>query len=74
MKRNPQTKIKISDSSPVMHCRTIRRRKMSGSDDSQAWGMGVTLVPQEKLDVEEMERIPYSHGYYRPTRGHFGRE
>lgn len=54
MKRNPQTKIKISDSSPVMHCRTIRRRKMSGSDDSQAWGMGVTLVPQEKLDVEEM--------------------
>ena len=54
MKRNPQTKIKISDSSPVMHCRTIRRRKMNGSADTQAWGVGVTLVPQEKLDVEEM--------------------
>ncbi len=54
MKRNPQTKIKISDSSPVMHCRTIRRRKMNGSADAQAWGVGVTLVPQEKLDVEEM--------------------
>lgn len=54
MKRNPQTKIKISDSNPVMHCRAIRRRKMNGSADTQAWGVGVTLVPQEKLDVEEM--------------------
>ena len=54
MKRNPQTKIKISDSNPVMHCRTIRRRKMGSNADTQAWGVGVTLVPQEKLDVEEM--------------------
>ena len=54
MKRNPRTNIKISDNSPVMRCRTIRRRKMNGSTDAQAWGVGVTLVPQEKLDVEEM--------------------
>ena len=57
MKRNPTTKIKISDSSPIMHCRAIRRRKMNGSADSQAWGVGATLVPQEKIDIEEMGAI-----------------
>ena len=57
MKRNPMTKIKISDSSPIMHCRAIRRRKMNGSADSQAWGVGATLVPQEKIDIEEMGAI-----------------
>ena len=54
MKRNPKTKIKISDSTPVMHCRAIRRRKMNGSADSNAWGIGATLVPQEKMCMEEM--------------------
>ena len=57
MKRNPTTKIKISDSSPIMHCRAIRRRKMNGSADSEAWGVGVTLVPQEKIDIDEMGAI-----------------
>lgn len=54
MKRNPKTKIKISDDAPVMRCRAIRRRKMNGSDDSKAWGVGATLVPQEKMSMEEM--------------------
>jgi nucleoid DNA-binding protein len=54
MKRNPNTKIKVGDNSPVMKCRTIRRRKMNGSADSEAWGVGVTLVPQEKIDIDEM--------------------
>jgi nucleoid DNA-binding protein len=40
-----------------MHCRAIRRRKMNGSADSQAWGVGATLVPQEKIDIEEMGAI-----------------
>ena len=57
MKRNPTTKIKPSDSSPVMHCRAIRRRKMNGSTDSKAWGVGATLVPQEKIDIEKMGAI-----------------
>lgn len=57
MKHNPKTKIKISDNAPVMHCRAIRRRKMNGSADSQAWGVGATLVPQEKIDMEEMGAI-----------------
>ena len=57
MKRNPKTKIKISDATPVMHCRAIRRRKMSGSADSKAWGVGAALVPQEKIDMEEMGAI-----------------
>ena len=54
MKRNPKTKIVLGDSDPVMRCRAIRRRKMNGSDDIQAWGIGATLVPQEKLDMEDM--------------------
>lgn len=57
MKHNPKTKIKISDNAPVMHCRAIRRRKMNGSSDSKAWGVGATLVPQEKIDMEEMGAI-----------------
>ena len=57
MKRNPKTKIKVGDNSPVMKCRTIRRRKMNGSVDSEAWGVGVTLVPQEKIDIDEMGAI-----------------
>ena len=57
MKRNPKTKIKVGDNSPVMKCRTIRRRKMNGSADSEAWGVGVTLVPQEKIDIDEMGAI-----------------
>lgn len=54
MKRNPQTKIELGDDSPVMNCRAIRCRKMNGSDDDKAWGVGATLVPQEKLGMEEM--------------------
>ena len=57
MKRNPQTKIKMNESTPVMHCRAIRRRKMNGSDDSKAWGVGVTLSRTEKIDMEEMGAI-----------------
>ena len=57
MKRNPKTKIKVGDNSPVMKCRTIRRRKMNGSANSEAWGVGVTLVPQEKIDIDEMGAI-----------------
>ena len=57
MKRNPKTKIEVGDDSPVMKCRTIRRRKMNGSADSEAWGVGVTLVPQEKIDIDEMGAI-----------------
>ena len=57
MKRNPMTKIKVGDNSPVMKCRAIRRRKMNGSADSEAWGVGVTLVPQEKIDIDEMGAI-----------------
>ena len=57
MKRNPKTKIEVGDNSPVMKCRTIRRRKMNGSADSEAWGVGVTLVPQEKIDIDEMGAI-----------------
>lgn len=57
MKQNPKTKIKVSDTTPVMRCRTIRRRKMNGSTDTNAWGVGATLVPQEKIDIEEMGAI-----------------
>ena len=57
MKRNPKTKIKISDNAPVMRCRAIRRRKMNGSADTEAWGVGATLVPQEKIDIEKMGAI-----------------
>ena len=51
------TKIKVGDNSPVMKCRAIRRRKMNGSADSEAWGVGVTIVPQEKIDIDEMGAI-----------------
>ena len=57
MKRNPKTKIKVSDNSPVMHCRAIRRRKMNGSADNKAWGVGATLIPKEKVDIEDMGAI-----------------
>ena len=57
MKRNPKTSIKPSDNAPVMHCRAIRRRRMNGSANSQAWGVGATLVPQEKIDIEKMGTI-----------------
>ena len=57
MKRNPKTKIEVGDNSPVMKCRTIRRRKMNGSADGEAWGVGVTLVPQEKIDIDEMGAV-----------------
>ena len=57
MKRNPKTKIKVSDNSPVMHCRAIRRRKMNGSTDNKAWGVGATLIPKEKIDIEDMGAI-----------------
>ena len=57
MKRNPKTKIEVGDNSPVMKCRTIRRRKMNGSADSEAWGVGVTLVPQKKIDIDEMGAV-----------------
>ena len=57
MKRNPMTKIKVGDNNPVMKCRAIRRRKMNGSADSEAWGVGVTIVPQEKIDIDEMGAI-----------------
>lgn len=54
MKHNPKNKIVVSDSSPVMNCRAIRRRKMGNAPQNEAWGVGVTLVPQEKLDMEKM--------------------
>lgn len=54
MKRNPNTKILVGDNAPVIRCRAIRRRKMNGSADAGAWGIGAALVPQEKLDMEEM--------------------
>ena len=57
MKRNPNTKIKPGDNAPVILCRAIRRRKMNGSDDSKAWGLGATIVPQEKMGIEEMGAI-----------------
>ena len=57
MKRNPKTKIKVSDNSPVMHCRAIRRRKMNGSADNKAWCVGATLIPKEKVDIEDMGAI-----------------
>lgn len=57
MKRNPRIKIELGDHTPVMHCRAIRRRKMNGSADNKAWGIGATLVPQEKMSMEEMGAI-----------------
>ena len=57
MKRKSNTKIELGDCNPVMHCRAIRRRKMNGSADNKAWGIGATLVPQEKMSMEEMGAI-----------------
>lgn len=54
MKRNPKTKVVLGDNEPVMRCRAIRRRKMGKNVDADAWGIGVTLVPQEKLDMDDM--------------------
>lgn len=59
MKQNPKTKILVDDSTPVIRCRAIRRRKMNGSADAGAWGVGVTIVPQEKIDMEEMAAITH---------------
>ena len=57
MKRNPQTKTVVSDNAPVMKCRAIRRRKMGYDVDIDDWGVGVTLVPKEKIDMDEMGAI-----------------
>ena len=54
MKRNPKTKVVLGDNQPVMRCRAIRRRKMGKHVDTEAWGIGATLVPQEKLDMDSM--------------------
>ena len=57
MKHNPKTKTVVNETQPVMHCRAIRRRKMNGSADSNAWGVGAALVPQEKIDIDDMGAI-----------------
>lgn len=57
MKRNPQTKTVVGDNAPVMKCRAIRRRKMGYDVDVDEWGVGVTLVPKGKIDMEEMGAI-----------------
>lgn len=54
MKRNPKTKVVLGDNEPVMRCRAIRRRKMGKHVDNEAWGIGATLVPQQKLDMDDM--------------------
>ena len=54
MKRNPKTKVVLGDNQPVMRCRAIRRRKMGKNVDTETWGIGATLVPQEKLDMDSM--------------------
>lgn len=54
MKRNPKTKVVLGDNQPVMRCRAIRRRKMGKHVDAEAWGIGATLVPQQKLDMDDM--------------------
>lgn len=57
MKRNPKTKTTLGDNSPVMRCHAIRRRKMGYNPEADEWGVGVALVPQEKVDMEEMGAI-----------------
>lgn len=57
MKRNPNTKILVGDNAPIIRCRAIRRRKMNGSADAGAWGVGATIIPQDKLDMDEMAAI-----------------
>lgn len=57
MKRNPQTKIVVGDTAPVMKCRAIRRRKMGYEPDMDEWGVGVALVPNEKIDIKDMGAI-----------------
>lgn len=54
MKRNPKTKVVLGDNQPVMRCRAIRRRKMGKHVDAEAWGIGATLVPQQKLNMDDM--------------------
>lgn len=54
MKQNPKTKVVLGDNEPVMRCRAIRRRKMGKNVDVEAWGIGATLVPQRKLDMDDM--------------------
>ena len=54
MKRNPKTKVVLGDNQPVMRCRAIRRRKMGKHVDAEAWGIGATLVPQQKLAMDDM--------------------
>ena len=54
MKRNLKTKVVLGDNEPVMRCRAIRRRKMGKHVDNEAWGIGATLVPQQKLDMDDM--------------------
>ena len=57
MKQAPKTKTEVSDSAPVIRCRAIRRRKMGYEAGTDEWGVGVALVPQEKIDIEEMGAI-----------------
>lgn len=57
MKRKSKTKTMLGDNSPVMRCRAIRRRKMGHEPDNSEWGVGVALVPQEKVDMEGMGAI-----------------
>ena len=54
MKRKPQTKKIVNDASPVIRCRAIRRRKMGYEPGMDEWGIGVALVPCDKIDVEEI--------------------
>lgn len=54
MKRNPRTKLVLDDDAPVMRCHAIRRRKMGKNVDADAWGIGATLIPQKKLDMDDM--------------------
>ena len=54
MKRNPQTKKMVDDATPVIKCRAIRRRKMGYEPGMDEWGIGVSLVPSNKIDVEEI--------------------
>lgn len=57
MKQNPKTKALTGNKIPVIRCRAIRRRKMNGSTDAKAWGAGAILIPQEKMDMDEMAAI-----------------
>lgn len=54
MKRTPKTKTEVADTNPVIRCHAIRRRKMGFKPDMDEWGIGVAMVPQEKVDMDEM--------------------